>query len=237
MGALLCGRRPPSEPPAPVAKTQNVATELPPLSAPRRDAIVCGATTVARVTRVIDGDTIEVVTRFSDAEPWAAYSVRMQGIDAPELRVDAQHLAAVHVKCILTDVLPPGTIVRVACAKVEKFGRVLATVFLATPSPAAPNRHVNVNEWLLRNKLVAPVLQRGGKRQPWTQDALDAILATRKCVEAGCTLCPPNVWTPSAQFWRTDPACTAGAGARAGNGPTVHVPSVTHGDDTTCSSP
>lgn len=44
-----------------------------------------GALRLARVERVYDGDTINVLTALDNREPYYEYSLRILGIDAPEL--------------------------------------------------------------------------------------------------------------------------------------------------------
>ena len=89
---------------------------------------------VARVIRVIDGDTIEVAMIHSGSPQ--AFHVRMLGIDTPETKPlksnpdrDAIKREALAARDALTRFLPTGSYCRLDCGPFCKFGRILATVF------------------------------------------------------------------------------------------------------------
>lgn len=79
----------------------------------------------ATVKRVIDGDSIAVQLDLG----WKIYyntTIRVAGMDAPELNTDQGKLAREYV----TGLLPAGTIVTVVSHSLDKYGRVLGAVLL-----------------------------------------------------------------------------------------------------------
>lgn len=64
--------------------TVRLPGHVPPLKAPPRLTVFRSVRVPCRVVHVVDGDTVHVVTRASDGEPWAQYTVRLQGVDTPE---------------------------------------------------------------------------------------------------------------------------------------------------------
>lgn len=97
-------------------------------------------------------DTVIVVTRFNDKEPYYQYSVRLMGIDTPEKKFSVKdplhdkHVAAgEHVRKLLEKKLGDNIFeVKFEDSKKEKFGREMGTIFIGS---------VNVNEWLVNNCL------------------------------------------------------------------------------------
>jgi micrococcal nuclease len=106
------------------------------------------ATGAAVVTRVVDGDTIDVVIRGRHER------VRLLGIDTPEIHVDPASPecfgpeAAVHTSSLL----PPGTEVRLERDVVgrDHYGRLLAHVYRLPDG-------LLVNEELLRTGFARPL--------------------------------------------------------------------------------
>lgn len=82
-------------------------------------------TVPAVVNRVVDGDTVYVTLDLG----WhiSLYSsVRLAGIDTPEMNTDAGKVAKVRAEQILT----VGLVVTVVSHKLDKYGRILGTVVL-----------------------------------------------------------------------------------------------------------
>ena len=78
----------------------------------------------AEVVRVIDGDTVVV-----DAQVWpqvviAGASIRVLGIDTPELhgKCDAEKAMAKEAKAMMADAFPPSTQVQLLGVKPDKYG-------------------------------------------------------------------------------------------------------------------
>ena len=103
---------------------------------------------VARVTRVVDGDTIRVVILEDlpgppSLEEGAEYRVRLADINAPEIYT----LEGVEAKQALQTLTPPGTIVHLDIddpTPYDKYGRLEAIVLVK-----ANEDFINVNAWLI----------------------------------------------------------------------------------------
>jgi len=74
---------------------------------------------------VIDGDTLEVQLDLG-VEVFVNKTIRMGGINAPEKNTEAGQLA----KTALTDMLVGNLIVQTIGDKTEKYGRLLALLFI-----------------------------------------------------------------------------------------------------------
>ena len=115
-----------------------------------------------KITRVVDGDTIDVNIDLG-FQIWHKARVRMLGIDTPEsrtrnLKEKAMGLAA---KARLKELLK-GQKVKIACSKEKgKFGRVLATVLIV----AKDGTEIDCNNQLCVEGHARPYL--GGKKIPW----------------------------------------------------------------------
>ena len=177
MGACWAGRPDPERPP-------QAQRYTPPLSAPSRAHAFRNACVPCRVVRVIDGDTLQVITRATDAEPWALYSVRLAGVDTPELRGAtpaeraAAEFVATYVKVIVGAPHTETAKGSLCCtAGSDKFGRLLGDVRL----PRAP---LGVGAHLLTAGLGRAYT--GGTKEPWTAADLPAVTTRAK-------LLPKNV--------------------------------------------
>jgi len=99
-----------------------------------------GTTRIARVEKIYDGDTINVLTRLTRREKYWEYPVRIVGIDAPEIVLprDAPHRelhmhAARIVRDRLAQLIPVSSKVLIKFHKEEKYGRLLGEVFTLEP--------------------------------------------------------------------------------------------------------
>lgn len=131
--------------------------------------------TKARVTKVCDGDTIEVL--FYVGDECAKLKIRFSGIDTPEsrkyknrtqLEIDAGLKCKEYVKSLLSD---DGNdkMVYIVIEKWGKWGgRVIANVYLDEDLKR------NISEILLNKKYA--VEYDGGKKHVWTIDELKYIL-------------------------------------------------------------
>jgi micrococcal nuclease len=93
----------------------------------------------AAIKRIVDGDTLEAVTRATSTEDFASYIVRLHGCDAPETRSKdpSERIAAQHATVFLQTLLPVGTQCTLLCAPTEdKYGRLLADVFVSDEVPS-----------------------------------------------------------------------------------------------------
>lgn len=110
------------------------------------------------VIKVYDGDTITIATTLPIINsPLYRFSVRLNGIDTPEIKgtTDDEKTAATEVKNTLTTMLLNKKVV-LKNLQNEKHGRILADVYLGD---------LCINEWLLRERL-AVKYDGGTKKTP-----------------------------------------------------------------------
>ena len=112
--------------------------------------------------RVIDGDSAEVTIDLGFSLRWTG-SVRIAGIDAPEVRLRSQRAAGEVAKLWAEEFCKqPGLIL--SSHEWDKYGRVLGDL------------HSETDSWsrlLLAEGLARPY--DGGRRAAWSQKELDAI--------------------------------------------------------------
>jgi len=123
--------------------------------------------TFGKVIKVYDGDTITIAAKlpYKSSEIYR-FSVRLRGIDSPEIKSKSpvEKELAMNSKMSLSNVIL-GQMVDLKNVSTEKYGRILADVHID---------NVNVNKWMLENKLAVPY--NGGKktRPPeWENDSSD----------------------------------------------------------------
>jgi endonuclease YncB( thermonuclease family) len=137
---------------------------------------------VARVYKVIDGDTVWVTSLWG-YESSVRFKVRFLGIDAPELSTAAGKRS----KQELNTLIPPGTCVVLGINPYphkDKYGRVLAVVYLLDLNAG---RLVNVNAYLVRHGL-AQAVDYGDTDLDWALNPSEPIpdelvTAIRSCIE------------------------------------------------------
>lgn len=98
-----------------------------------------------RVIKVYDGDTITIASMLPNTnEPLYRFSVRLNGIDTPEMRTDDpdEKEVAVKAKKALAQLILHRW-VSLQNVQREKYGRILAEVIY---------KNVNVNEWMVENR-------------------------------------------------------------------------------------
>jgi len=112
--------------------------------------------TSGKVISVYDGDTITVASKMPwEGSPLYRFGVRLGGVDCPEIKGKSENekicakLAKEHVRS-----LAYGKIVQLENVSVEKYGRILADVFVDG---------VSIGQSLLDNRLA--VSYDGGKKQ------------------------------------------------------------------------
>jgi endonuclease YncB( thermonuclease family) len=99
-----------------------------------------------KVVKVYDGDTITIAAKLENCidSPIYRFSVRLNGIDTPEIKGGSPHqkeLAMSARDALNAKVM--GKIVVLKNTSLEKYGRVLADVFLEDE---------NMSEWMISNK-------------------------------------------------------------------------------------
>lgn len=139
-----------------------------------------------RVSRVIDGDTIKVITRLPK-EPYYEVSLRLFGLDCPEMKPkgltknnhqdtseeiklkilerNAANAITIHLKSLLT-----GKYVKVRYYKEEKYGRCLGILYLRE----GLFRWKNINNYLIEEGYA--VRYTGNAKAGWTEEALTDII-------------------------------------------------------------
>jgi len=111
--------------------------------------------TFGKVIKVYDGDTITIASKLPNMnDPIYRFSVRLAGINSPEIK--GESFAEKQLALIARDALHNlifGKIVILKNASTEKYGRILADVYL---------EDLHVNNWMLREKYAVPY--NGGKK-------------------------------------------------------------------------
>ena len=114
--------------------------------------------TEGEVISVYDGDTITIVSKLPyDASPLYRFLVRLAGIDCAEIKgkTEKERELAQEAKNALQKLIL-NKVVALKNLKTEKYGRVLADVYLGD---------LHVNQWLLDNKYA--VQYSGGTKTNW----------------------------------------------------------------------
>lgn len=128
-------------------------------------------TTFARVVRIVDGDTLQVLLFVRETDPHPVrHIVRLADIDAPEPRSrnGEERRAAQNAKKA-TSRLCEGRIVRLHIQGIDRYGRLVAHVYVAMQ----PQSCLCINQWLLEHNLVWPY--RGVKRDLATDVAFQDL--------------------------------------------------------------
>lgn len=86
----------------------------------------------AKVTRVVDGDTVELIIDLGFTVQWKS-TCRLFGINTPELisKDPLVRVKALEAKQYVIDKLPIGTVVQITSRQLDKYGRPLADIFYA----------------------------------------------------------------------------------------------------------
>jgi micrococcal nuclease len=111
-----------------------------------------------QVIKVYDGDTITIASRIDiPNSPLYRFSVRLNGIDAPEIhgKNTDEKASAIYARDRLESLILH-RFVHLKNQKTEKYGRILADVYLGD---------LYINQWLLDEKLVVPY-DGGTKKSP-----------------------------------------------------------------------
>ena len=131
---------------------------LNPVKSPTKSIQFVPPITEGEVIHVYDGDTITIASKLPfDNSPLYRLSVRLNGIDAPEIKGKTEHERelAQEAKCALQKLIL-NKVIALKNLKTEKYGRVLADVYLGD---------LHINQWLLDNKYA--VQYSGGIKAKW----------------------------------------------------------------------
>jgi endonuclease YncB( thermonuclease family) len=140
-----------------------------------------GQTRLARVVSVYDGDTIKVITRLDSHEKHREYSVRLMGIDTPEMAPrmttpdrDLHKAAAVVARDRLAALIPAGAVVQIRFEKEDVYGRLLGTVHTLREGWWTYKPRTDACAWMLDEKLALPLS--GGSKEGFTKEFLEAMV-------------------------------------------------------------
>jgi len=125
--------------------------------------------TAGFVIKVYDGDTITVAARLPYADsPLYRFPVRLRGIDSPEIRgkTPAERAAAVAARDALAARIS-GRTVELRNTGSEKFGRLLADVYLTANLGAASDKNQSLNDWMVASGFA--VKYDGGKKDEFVE--------------------------------------------------------------------
>lgn len=116
-----------------------------------------------KVIKVYDGDTVTVAAKLHESFPVNRFSVRLSGIDTPELRSNHENekKRAIIAKTFLQDKILNQTVF-LENITTEKYGRLLATII---------HNDVNINLAMIENNYAVPYS--GGKKETpaeWLED-------------------------------------------------------------------
>jgi endonuclease YncB( thermonuclease family) len=103
-----------------------------------------------KVIKVYDGDTITIATRLPNDKTIYRFSVRLRGIDSPEIhgKTENEKTLAIKSRDALSKLIYH-KIIRLKNVEYEKYGRLLADVYLSGTGPS-------VNQWMLDEKYAVP---------------------------------------------------------------------------------
>lgn len=121
-----------------------------------------------KVVNVHDGDTITVASPlFNTIHPIYRFSVRLRGVESPEIRESSEYekeLAIIARNALSSKVL--NKMVILENTDIEKYGRILADVFLAKnlelESELENRNHIqkiesiSISHWMLKNDYTMP---------------------------------------------------------------------------------
>lgn len=115
-----------------------------------------------KVVRVYDGDTVFVVTKLRGEAVPHKFSVRLRGIDAPEMRGGSaeEKEAAIRARDALHGLIH-GTFVELRNLGYDKYGRLLADIYTTGRSP------IDIGQWMLKHGYA--VAYYGGTKQPYAK--------------------------------------------------------------------
>lgn len=119
-----------------------------------------------KVIKVYDGDTITIAAKLPNTlGPIYRFSVRLLGIDSPEIKGSTfkeKELAIISRNILFQLIM--GKIVYLRNVSMEKYGRILADVYLGD---------LHVNDWMIKNGYAIPY-DGGTKHRPsaWDNDSV-----------------------------------------------------------------
>ena len=118
-----------------------------------------------QVIKVYDGDTITIASKLPYAEsPFYRFQIRLLGIDSPEIKGKTQEEK--DAACLSQKELENLILQKMVYLKdisQEKYGRILANVYVDYPTPENPKNQIHLNQWMLDKGYAVPY---DGKTKP-----------------------------------------------------------------------
>ena len=111
-----------------------------------------------QVIKVYDGDTITIAAKLPYPEsPLYRFQVRLLGIDSPEIKGKTQEEKdAAHISQTQLETLILQKMVYLKDTSQEKYGRILANVYVDNPTPENPKNQIHLNQWMLDKGYAVP---------------------------------------------------------------------------------
>ena len=108
--------------------------------------------THGKVIKVYDGDTITIATRLPHDNTLYRFSVRLRGIDSPEIhgKTENEKLLAIKSRDALSHLIYHKVVV-LKNVEYEKYGRLLADIYLVGQETTP-----TINQWMLDQKYAVP---------------------------------------------------------------------------------
>ena len=108
--------------------------------------------THGKVIKVYDGDTITIATRLPNDKTIFRFSVRLRGIDSPEIhgKTEIEKALAVKSRDALSQLIYH-KIIMLQNVEYEKYGRLLADIYLL-----GQETKPTINQWMLDQKYAVP---------------------------------------------------------------------------------
>lgn len=132
----------------------------------------------AKVVRIIDGDTIIVNIDLGFYTWLFNQSIRLYGIDAPEIRTKntLEKEAGILAKELIENYIQPGDsiILKTILDKSEKFGRILGII--------NTENGINLNEKLIEENLAIPYIAQSNELLKEQHEANLKILLDKKII-------------------------------------------------------
>ena len=116
-----------------------------------------GYSTLAKVVKVYDGDTIQVVFKYFDK--YYKWRCRISHVDTPEIKTPNQKEKemAILVRDKVSSMIL-NKVVQIECFEFDKYGRLLIEIVL-------PNSTTKLHDWLIGN--VYAYKYEGGTKHAW----------------------------------------------------------------------
>ena len=132
-----------------------------------------GVTQLVKLVDVYDGDTIKIITRLTEQEQLAMYSLRVYGIDTPELRTrnELEKRAAQSAKTSAVQFLSTSPLVWIEFMQEDKYGRLMGKVYSTRKNthvcgPSTYVKHKSLADHLLQRQQAKPYF--GKTKVGWT---------------------------------------------------------------------